>query len=884
MRFIRHVLHGIRALLRSRQADADVEDEIAHYLDEATAQHEARGLSPRAARRAARLEMGGAVVAREQVRSSGWEHVVESTAADVRHALRRLRQNPGFTLTAVATLAIGIGASTAVFSAVSPVLLEPLPYPDAERLVTIDDWSADGTPMDATLGTYAELLARVRALDAVAAVDAWRPSLTGSDAPEQFEGRRVTANYLHLLGAVPIAGRGFTEKDDRRGAPSVVVLSHGLAERRFGGAREVVGRHVDLNGDPYLVVGVLPPGFTDVLAPTVEIWSPLREQPQPDFNGREWGHHYRLIGRLGPSTTIDAARVETLATGRSPVAEFPRPSWASLANGLLVRPLQQAVTEGVRPTLYAIVAAVILVLAIASVNVANLLLARGAQRHGEFAMRMALGAGRSRLIRQLVTESVVLASLGGVVGLGLAWVGVAALVAVSPPGLPRVDAIRLSAPVFVFAAAVTSCVGLLIGLIPARAALRSVGSEGAPRGPERTTGPSSAQRALVIAEVALSLVLLVNAGLLFRSVRLLLSVEPGFEAAHVVTLQVVEAGPSFDSDAARLQFVDRVLAAVRGVPGVQHAAFTSLLPLAGEVDGYGLEAQSRPGRNGEDGSALRYAVTPEYFETMRIPLIAGRLIDETDRPGETPKVLINEGLARRLFGSAGAIGERVRFGPQIERGGPWAEVVGVVGDVRHYSLGVEAPGAFYVANGQWEWVDNVQTLVVRVAAPRAALVADLRRAVWSVSADVPIRRVAAMADFVGASAGTRRFALLAIETLAITALLLAIVGLYGVVSGYVSDRVREIGIRTALGASSLHVVGQVVRHAETLTLAGAAIGLVGAYLSSRLIESMLFGVSGLDPLTYASVTALMATAALLAAWAPARRAARVDPTVALRSE
>lgn len=886
MSLLRKMVRGVRALLRPEQAHAEVADEVAHYLEEATAAHVARGLSPEAARRAALREMGGADAVREQVRSSGWEHVVETTVRDVQYALRRLRKSPGFTLTAVTTLAVGIGASTAVFSAVSPILLEPLPFPHARRLVTVDDRNVEGVPMAATLGTYDELRARARSFDALAAADVWRPSLTGSGTPERLEGQRVTADYFDLFGAVPIVGRGFTAADDRRGAPPVVILGYALAERRFGGAREIVGRQVALNGDPYLVIGVLPPGFTNVLAPAVEIWSPLRERATGDLGGREWGHHYQLVGRLAPSSTMDGTSREILAIGRSPAADFPRPPWADLAQGLLVRPLQETVTGSARPPLFAIVASVALLLAIASVNVANLLLARGAQRRAEFAMRMALGAGRRRLLRQLITESVVLALLGGALGLGVAQLGVRALVAVSPPGLPRVDAIRLDASVFVFAAALTALIGLLVGLVPALGALGPRGTEGWRRGSRHTTAArGGTRRALVIAEVALSLVLLVNAGLLFRSIRRLLSVEPGFDPSHVVTLQIVGAGHAFDSDTARLQFFDQALEAVRGVPGVRSAAFTSQLPLSGEVDGYGFEAQSLPDREaGESGSALRYAVTPGYFEALRIPLVAGRPLDAADRPGGPQAVVINESFARRLFGTGDPLGERLRFGPQMGPGRPWAEVVGVVGDVKHYSLAVDAPNAFYVASGQWAWVDNVATLVVRAAGGEAALVPSLERAVWSVNADVPILRVQTMDGYITASAGNRRFALLAIETLAIAALLLAAVGLYGVVSGNVTERVREIGIRTALGATSGDVVGQVVRHAETLTLTGAAIGLVGAYASSRLIASMLFGVSALDPLTYGAVTALMAAVALLAAWAPARRAVGVDPTIALRAE
>jgi putative ABC transport system permease protein len=734
--------------------------------------------------------------------------------------------------------------------------------------------------MPATLGTYDEVRTRAHAFEALAAADGWRPSLSGSGMPERLEGRRVTADYFRVFGAVPLTGRDFTAADDQPGAPPVVILSHALAERRFGGARAAVGRTIRLNDDPYVVTGVMPPGFSNVLAPAVEIWSPLRERSTGDLDTREWGHHYQLVGRLSPSSSIAAATRELLAIGQAPVPDFPRPSWADLSQGLLVRPLHETITRSARPALLAIVAGVALLLAIASVNVANLLLARGAQRRPEFAMRIALGAGRGRLLRQLVTESVVLAALGGALGLGLAPLGIRALVAASPLELPRADAIRLDPPVFLFAAALTSLVGLLVGLAPALGALRA-GS-----GARHTTARRGGLRsALVVAEVALALTLLVSAGLLFQSVRRLTAVEPGFDPSGVLTMQVVQAGRAFDTDAARLQFYDLALEAVRAVPGVEAAAFTSQLPLSGEVDGYGLQVEALADADpGDQGSALRYAVSPEYFATMGIPLVAGRLLGADDRPGAPPAVVINRSFARRVFGDGDPLGQRVRFGPQIGNG-TWARVVGVVGDVRHYSLAVGAPDAFYVANGQWEWADNIETLVVRAAPGRAAaLIPSLQRAVWSVNPNVPIVRVQPMAGFVAASAGNRRFTLLAMQTLALTALLLAAVGLYGVVSGNVTERVREIGIRTALGASPGDVVGEVVRHAQALTLTGAAIGLVGAYAGSRLIGSMLFGVSPMDPATYGAGVVLLAVVALLAAWAPARRAAAVDPTIALRAE
>jgi putative ABC transport system permease protein len=883
---LRQVLRGLRALVHARQTDAELADEVEHYVAEASAAHEARGLSPAEARRAALVDVGGAASVREQVRSSRWEHTAETVARDVRHALRRLRKGPVFTATAAVTLAVGVGASTAVFSVVNPILLEPLPFPGADRLVSVDDRNAEGVPMDATLGTYDELRARTHSFDVLAAADRWRPSLTRSGTPERLEGQRVTANYFDVFSVVPIVGRTFTVDDDQPGAANVVIVGHALAERRFGGARPALGRDVELDGDRYLVVGVLPHAFTNVAAPAAEIWSPLRERSTADLSTRMWGHHYQVIGRLHASASIDAATREILRLGETPISEFPRPRWASLSRGLLVRPLHESITGAARPALYAIVSSVALLLLMACVNVANLLLARGTQRSPEVAMCLALGASRRRVLRQVITETLVLALIGGALGLAVAQAGIRALVAVSPPGLPRIDAIHLDAQAFLFAIALSTIVGVVVGAIPARGVMRTDVTAMLRHGSGRTT-PSrrKLRNVLVVAQVALALVLLVSAGLLLRSVQRLLSTPAGFDPAHLITMQVVEAGHTFDSDEMRLQFFQHALDAVRRVPGVTRASFTSQLPLSGEVDGYGYEVQQRPAdKAGESGSALRYTVSADYFATMRIPLVAGRVLDATDRPGSPVAVVVNESFAKRQFGDANPIGQRVRFGPQMHGDRPWDIVVGVVGDVKHYSLAVNAPDAFYTVNGQWEWVDNVETLVVRATGRPETLVPALRRAIWSVNANVPIPRVRTMDSLVAASAGSRRFALLAIETLAIVSLLLAAVGLYGVISGSVTERNREIGIRTTLGASPGAVVRDVLRNALTLAGAGAAIGIGGAWVASRLLTTMLFGVSPLDPLTYGAVLGLLAAVALLAAWAPARRAAGIDPTIALRAD
>ena len=881
----RQLTRGLRALTNREATDAEVTDELRHYLDLSAASHERRGLGPDAARRAAQLEIGNMTVAREQVRSYGWENAIETLAADVRYAFRRLRTNPGFTVVSVLTLALGIGAATTIFSVVNPILFESLPYPHADRLVTLADRANDGSDIAPTFGTYVELTARSRSFESLAAADRWQPSLTGTGEPERLVGQRVSASYFRTLGVTPNVGRDFTSDDDQPSGRRVVILSDRLVQRRFGADRGIVGRAVRLNDDEYLVIGVMPPRFTDVMAPAADIWAPLQAPLRGAFNSREWGHHYRIVGRLRPDLGLARAgdELKTLAALRIP--EFARAPWADLRNGVLIQALQEVVAGDVRPALLAIIGAVLLLLAIACVNVTNLLLARSAQRRAELAMRVALGAGRGRLLRQLLTETLVLATLGGVGGLAIAEAGVRTLIALSPPGLPRVDAIAIDGPVFVFALVASAAIGLLVGVVPALGAARGLG-EGLQGGSRRATGTrTGVRRALVVAEVALALVLLVSAGLLMRSLERLFAVAPGFDASHLLTMQVIAPGQAYRSDTARRQFYERALDAARRVPGVAAAAFTSQLPLSDDLDAYGYEVASTPTvKAGEDGAALRYVVTPGYFETMRIPLRRGRLLDAGDANAMPEVVVISESFAKRKFGAKNPIGERVRFGPEAGSDRPWDLIVGVVGDVKQQSLASTTNDAFYVVMGHWWWVDNVQSLAVRTGSDPAALAPAVKRAVWSVDANQPIQRVMTMDGLIALSASQRRFALVIIESFALAALVLAAVGIYGVLSGSVSERMREIGVRSALGASRRSILTLIVRQGLTLVLLGIVIGVGGALAATRALVSLMFDVSRLDPVTYLGVGALLVCVSLLACWLPAWRAARVDPVITLRAE
>ena len=878
----RQLTRGLRGVVREEETHRDTADEVRHYIDEAAADLRARGLAPEEAERAARIEVGNATVVREQVRASGWEHVLTEFLTDLKFGLRRLRKNPGFAALSIITLALGIGASTAIFSAVNPILFRPLPYPDADRIVSVWDRGNGGARIDLTFASFRELTTRSRSFDTAAVVKAWQPVLTGQAEPERLGGQRVSAGYFPALGVRPSIGRDFLVSEDQVNGPNVVILSHGLWQRRFGGDPAVLDRPITLNGTSYAVIGVMPDGFENVMAPDADVWGPLQYDASLPTQGREWGHHLQMLGRLRPGIDAgDAAReLDQIAT--TPVPEFARMPWALMSGGLITNPLQDDVTRAVKPALLAVLGAVLLLLGIACVNVTSMLLARGARRQGEFVMRAALGAPRMRLVRQLLAESLLLALIGGMVGLLVAEAGVRAFVALSPAGLPRSTAIEVNAAAFAFALGLSTLTGILAGLVPALYAGRADPRLGPSQASRHSTGGhQTARRALVVAEVALALMLLVGAGLLLRSLQRLFSVAPGFDAANLLTMQVHAAGPRYDDPTQLQQFFDRAVEAVGQIPGVEAAAFTSQLPLSGDFEKYGVNWEANLDlAPDEDQSVFRYAVSPAWFDAMRIPLRGGRVLDARDETGPV-MVVINESLARRRFPGSDPIGQRLHLGSTDE---PWYTVTGVVGDVKQASLDVAAGDAVYIAAPQWYSPDRVRSLVVRTRTDPAALSLQVRNAIWSVDKDQPTSRVATMDELLAISAAERRFALVLFEAFAIVALLLAAIGIYGVLSGSVAERTREIGVRTALGASRGGILSLIFRQGLSLTGIGVVLGIAGAVTATRVLETLLFGVSRLDPLTYAGVVALLAGTALVACWLPARRASLVDPVITLRSE
>ena len=883
----------IANLFRRSQVDREIDAEMRAHIEMRIEENLAAGMSPDEAHRDALVRFGNLASTRERTVQADAALTLESIARDLRFALRQLRRSPGFSATAIAILALGIGASTAIFSAVNPILFEPLPYPHANRLVTVWD-IFKSQRSETTFGTYRELLARSRSFESMSTFGPWQPVMTGADKPERLDGQSISAGYFRMLGVRPALGRDFVAADDVFRGPKVVILSDKLWRRQFAADPAIVGAAVRLNDDTYTVVGVMPRGFENVLSSTAELWAPLQYDVATleNFNTWAWGHHLRIAGRLRPGTRLDDARSELNRIAANPSSAFPRPRWATLSGGLIVDSLQGDMVRAVRPALLAVLGAVLLVLVIACVNVANLLLARAVERKGEFAMRATLGADKARLIRQLLTESLLLALIGGALGMGVGLAGLQVLVALSPPGLPRADAIALNAPVFAFAFALTALAGLAAGLIPAVQTPRVQLQPGVQQNARTAAGSRQwARSALVVSEVALALVLLVGAGLLLRSMRRLLAVDPGFNTADLLTLQVQTAGHKFDNpdfahgagDSARRHFFERALDEVRNVPGVTAAAFTSLLPLSDDpswVALYGAHFENDDPNSGRN--VFRYAISPGYCQAMGIPLIRGRFLDERDTADAPQAALISETLARRQFPGPNpiqnAIGKRLHVGPTDR---PWYTVVG---DVRQTSLEMNQPFAAYLSSEQTWFADDSLSFVIRTRGDAAALAPAVRDAIWRVDKDQPIVRVLTMSRLLDISIAQRRFVLVLFEAFGLVALVLAATGIYGVLSSSVAERTREIGVRTALGASRANILALIVRQGMAVTALGVALGLGGAMIASRAVDLLLFGVSRLDPITYAAVAALLMLIAAIACLVPARRAAGIDPMQALRSE
>jgi putative ABC transport system permease protein len=804
---------------------------------------------------------------------------VRTLFQDIRHGARLLSRAPGFAVVAIAALAIGIGANTAIFSVVNTLLLQRLPYADPDRLAVV--WEHN-LPRDrknnvVSPGNFIHWREMNQVFEDLSAVGmTFNVTLSGSGDPEELPMQMVSWSFFPLLGVQPALGRAFTSTED---APRshVVVISDRLWKRRFGGDAGILKRSITLQGEPYAVLGVMPPNFS-YLDKTVDLWLPIGFPAEARTPRGRW---VSVLGRLKPNVTFERAQQDMERVHAELRRLFPdfNTGWTAR-----VVPLRQQLTGDVRPALFVLLAAVALVLLIACANVANLLLARATARHRELAVRAALGAGRRRLVRQLLAESLVLAAAGGVAGLLLAWWALHFLRAVVAERLPvqRLEMVGIDVWVLVFTVAASLLSGIFFGLVPALSAsgqslsesLKEGGRTGSAARGNRTRG------AFVIVEVALALVLLVGAGLLVRSFMRLAGVNPGFDPAGTVTMRVSLPGSRYPEDVKRIQFFTRLFERIDALPGIRASGAVSFLPMngLGSATGFKVVGKPAPPRGDEPVADVR-VIDHEYFAAMGVPLLRGRLFKKGDAADNQNKVVINEKMARTYWPGEDALGKRVKISWRDDRED---EVIGIVGDVRHADMETTARATTY-----WPYPRNVygsMTLAVRTEGSSPSIVNAVAAIVREQDPDLALGEVQTMGEVVANSVAQRRLMTLLLAVFAGTALLLAAVGIYGVIAYSVTQRTQEIGIRMALGARQGDVLRMIVGHAMTLAAAGILIGGLGALLLTRLMTGLLFDIRPADPMTFGAVAAVLAAVAALASYIPGRRATRVDPVVALRAE
>jgi putative ABC transport system permease protein len=814
---------------------------------------------------------------------------MDTLLQDLRYSVRRLAKSPGFTAIVVLTLALGIGANTAIFSAVNAVLLRPLPYGEPQRLVTIEHLYPS-LELEAPVSApgFLDYQRKSRSFESMAVQTGWQAILTGVDDPVRMRGQRVTGQFFSTLRVPALLGRTIQPGEDSPGRERVAVLSYEAWRRIFGGAPDIVGRSLALNGESYEVVGVMPSGFRDFFSRNAEIWAPLVFRPEQMTDENRTSEFLNLTARMRPGVPLEQAAGEIRTLAEQLKRDYPDsyPSdWS-----LLVTPLGIQATGDIRPALLVLLGAVGFVLLIACANVANLLLARAAARSKEIAVRTALGATRERLLRQLLTESLLVSLAGGAVGLLLAYAGVRALVALDVGNLPRSDEIGIDATVTLFTLLVSLLAGVLFGLAPAihtaTPNLHGALKEGG-RGTTADRGSHALRRSLVVTEVALALTLLTGAGLLLKSFARLQQVDPGFDPSNVLTFNLALPQTRYPSDTAQAAFFEQVLPAIARIPGVTGAGATTVMPFGGnwatgsfEIEGY-QPPEDQPGPWGD----IRI-VSPSFFETLRIPLLRGRYLTDQDREGTRPVAVIDQEFVRRYWPGEEPLGKRFTFGPpdgvSDTTRNEWIEVVGVVGHTAHEGLDADARLQLYLPYRQV--AQPFMAIAVRTQGSPERYVNLVREAVRSVDPDQPISDVNGMEELLSRSVGQRRLSMMLLSLFSGIALVLASVGIYGVMSYSVTQRARELGVRIALGADRSDVLRLVLRQGMGLALVGIGIGLGAALGLTRLIESQLYGVAATDPLTFALVAGVLAATALLANLLPAVRAMRMDPAVVLREE
>jgi predicted permease len=868
----------LRSLVRRGRVERELDEELRYHVERQVEENLGRGMTEREALSAALRAMGGTERQKERCRDMRRVNFIDDAARDLRYGLRTLAKSPGYTAVAVITLALGVGANTAIFSVVNAVLLRPLAFPESERIVSLEGVNPSKGITDSNMSVpdLADWQAQSSGFDQMAGFVTGGSLLVSGEDAERVRGTSATGDFFTLFRTGAMLGRALRQEDAQKDAPPVAVLSYGLWQRRYGGVPDIVGKQITVGRESTTIVGVMPRGFD--YPESTEIWFPFPLDPPAE---RRDNRYLEVVARLKPSVLLAQAQAE-VDTINARLAQ----GYAETNSGWGVRltSLRERLVGDMRTPLLVLLGAVGFVLLIACSNVANLLLARAASRHREFAVRAALGASRARIVRQLLTEGILLSLAGGCAGLLISLWLTRLLVRLIPTNTPRLDEVGPDARVFGFALAVSILTGLLFGLVPALQASRSDLNETLKEGGR--TGAGSARRnharsILIVSEIALSFMLLAGAGLLVRSFLRLRVVDTGFNPAGVLALRLSASGPKYPAGPARAEFYRQALERIKSLPGVESAGAVLSLPLGGDTFNVGRSfiREGHPATPEESANASYLTATPGYFRALQIPVLAGRVFTEGDADKSPMVVVVNETMARRYWPGESPVGKRITIwrDEKFPR-----EIVGVVGDTRSTPGDPAGPQMYvpYAQDATW----GSLSLVVRSSVDPASLVAAARAEVHALDKSIPVYNARPMIDILAAALATRRASTLLVGAFALLALLLALVGIYGVTAYYVTQRTQEIGVRIALGAQMRHVLGLILGRSLRLTLGGLALGLCGALALTRVLGGLLYGVKPTDPVTFAVAAALLSAAALLASLIPAWRATKVDPLIAIRDE
>lgn len=808
---------------------------------------------------------------------------MQTLLQDIRFGLRRFKNDPAFMAVTVITLALGIGATSAIFSIVNGVLLRPLPYPHSDRVVLLMEQTKTIPRFTVSYLNFVDWRAQAQSFEAVAAVRNTVVTLSGVAEPERLPAQMATANLFSTLGINVAQGRTFTPQEDSAAGTGVVLISHGLWQRRFGGASNAIGQSLTLDDKPYTIIGVLPPDY-QVLLQIPEVVLPFEPWAKTLPDDRAWHPGIVPIARLKPGVSLEEARTELKLIAQRLEKEYPI---YNTGTGSFINPIQDQIVENVRPALLVLMGAVGFVLLISCTNVANLLLARSTGRQREIAVRSAIGASRQRIVRQLLTESVLLSLVSAVVGLLLAWAAVPVLVRLAGSSLPLGNRISMDWSVLVFTVVVSVLAGILFGLAPLRHIMRMDVREAlneAERG--GVTRSVSLMRAiLVVAEVAVAVLLLVGAGLLLRSFEQLSAVAPGFSADHILVADIPLSPSSHHDPAQRLDFYERVLQQTAVLPGVRTATASSFLPVSGTGMALYFNIQGRPPKHNDYSLANYRAVSPDYFTALRVPLKQGRFFQSNDREDQPTVVIINSSLARTFFPDQSPLGQHLQIGGLPNSVNPWMEIVGVVGDVKQ-ALASEASTELYIPYRQSDRIRPVlsMSLIVRTGSDPMALAQSVQRVVHDIDPNQPVTKIRTMDENIANSIAEPRFRTLLLSIFAAIALVLAAIGIFSVMAYSVAQRTREIGVRVAMGASRAQIFRLILGYAIRLTVIGIVLGMSAALLLTRYVSTLLFQVSSYDPITLAGMAMVIMLVSISACYIPARRATHVDPVTALRQD